>query len=238
MSVGLELRDLQVRRGPRTVVAGVSLTVRPGEIVALLGPNGAGKSSLVLALAGVLPVSGGSVLVDGADLTGRGPAKVRAAGVAAVPEGHRVLRDLTVRDNLRVAGDGLSRSALAAGCERVLELFAELRPKLGVAAGSLSGGEQQMVALGQALVRAPKILVVDELSLGLAPVVVSRLAGALAGLKERGAGILLIEQFAEVALGLADRAHVLDRGKLAFSGAPQTLREQPELLHTSYLRTA
>jgi branched-chain amino acid transport system ATP-binding protein len=235
---GLQLQGLTVRRGPRTVVDDVTLAVEPGQIVALLGPNGAGKSSLVLALAGVLPVAAGAVLVDGVDHTGCGPARMRSAGVAAVPEGHRVLKDLSVRDNLRVAGDGLSRRDLAAGYDRVLELFDELRAKLEVPAGALSGGEQQMVALGQALVRAPRTLVVDELSLGLAPVVVSRLTDALGGLRAAGTGILLIEQFAEVALGLADVAHVLDRGRLAFSGEPQTLREQPDLLHTSYLRAA
>jgi branched-chain amino acid transport system ATP-binding protein len=235
---GLQLQGLTVRRGPRTVVDDVTLAVEPGQIVALLGPNGAGKSSLVLALAGVLPVAAGAVLVDGVDHTGCGPARMRSAGVAAVPEGHRVLKDLSVRDNLRVAGDGLSRRDLAAGYDRVLELFDELRAKLEVPAGALSGGEQQMVALGQALVRAPRTLVVDELSLGLAPVVVSRLADALGGLRADGTGILLIEQFAEVALGLADVAHVLDRGRLVFSGEPQTLRDQPDLLHTSYLRAA
>jgi branched-chain amino acid transport system ATP-binding protein len=235
---GLQLQGLTVRRGPRTVVDDVTLAVEPGQIVALLGPNGAGKSSLVLALAGVLPVAAGAVLVDGVDHTGRGPARMRSAGVAAVPEGHRVLKDLSVRDNLRVAGDGLSRRELAAGYNRVLAIFDELRAKVELPAGALSGGEQQMVALGQALVRAPRTLVVDELSLGLAPVVVSRLADALGGLRADGTGILLIEQFAEVALGLADVAHVLDRGRLVFSGEPQTLRDQPDLLHTSYLRAA
>lgn len=236
MNVGLELRGVTVDRSNRTVVDGVSLFVAPGRVVALLGPNGAGKSSLVLGLAGVLAVREGSVWVDGTDVSHRGPSAVRAFGVATVPEGHRVLRDMSVRDNLRVAADGLSRSQMTSGIERALEHFAELRARLDLPAGALSGGEQQMLALAQALVRAPRYLVIDELSLGLAPVVVARLTGTLTDLRDVGTGILLIEQFAEVALDMADEAHVMDQGRLTFSGTPDTLRDNPDLLHTSYLR--
>lgn len=233
-----EIEGVRVHRGHQTVIDDVTLSVAPGTIVALLGPNGAGKSSLVLAVAGILPLSGGCVRASSVDLTGASPARIRAAGVAAVPEGHRVLRDLSVRDNLRVAGDGLPRGQLDSGCKRVVELFPELNGMLGRRAGLLSGGEQQMLAIGQALVHEPKFLIIDELSLGLAPVVVSRLVNSLSGLALEGVGILLIEQFAEVALSVAEQAHVLDRGRLSFSGSSQMLRDHPDLLHTSYLRAA
>jgi branched-chain amino acid transport system ATP-binding protein len=231
----LVLRDITVERGGRPVVKDVSITVPAGEVTALLGPNGAGKSSLVLAVGGVLRPRPGSVMVDGAELAGRRPEKIRAAGVAIVPEGRRLLPDLTVEDNLRVATYALSKQAAADGRARALELFPRLGERLKVQARLLSGGEQQMVVLAQALVSQPQFILIDELSLGLAPVIVSRLIPVIRSIVESGTGVLLIEQFATVALSLATRAHVMEGGVLRYSGTAAELRDNPDLLHSAYL---
>jgi len=234
-TVALRIEGLSVARGARTVVREVSLTIPPGEVTALLGPNGAGKSSLVLAVAGVLRPSGGRVLLGERDLTRRRPERVRAAGVAVVPEGRRLLPALTVEDNLRVATYSLAADDARAGIAYALELFPELRKRWDVPGGSLSGGEQQMVVLAQALVSRPAIVLVDELSLGLAPVVVKRLVPTLASVAESGVGVLLIEQFAHVALSLANTAYVLEGGRIRYHGTASELRDNPELLSSAYL---
>ena len=234
MSV-LVLRDLTVARGARPVVQDVSLEIPTGEVTALLGPNGAGKSSLVLAVSGVLRPLSGAVTLDGRDLTGRRPERIRKAGVALVPEGRRLLSDLTVEDNLRVATYSLTKEEAKAGRAYAHELFPELDKRLGVPARSLSGGEQQMLVLAQALVSQPSFVLIDELSLGLAPVVVQRLIPTIRTVAQSGVGVLLIEQFATVALGLAANAHVMDRGRIRFSGTASELKSAPELLQTAYL---
>jgi branched-chain amino acid transport system ATP-binding protein len=231
----LSLRGLTVARGGRAVVRDVSLEIPAGEVTALLGPNGAGKSTLVLALGGVLRPMSGSVLLDGRELAGRRPEKIRQVGVAIVPEGRRLLSQLTVEDNIRVATYALSGEQARAGRERALELFPELQKRLTAPARSLSGGEQQMVVLAQALVSRPRFVVIDELSLGLAPVVVQRLIPTIRAIAESGIGVLLIEQFATVALGLARQAYVMEGGRLQFSGLAKELRENPALLHSAYL---
>jgi branched-chain amino acid transport system ATP-binding protein len=231
----LTLNDFVVARGGRPVVQGVSLEIPAGEVTALLGPNGAGKSSLVLAVGGVLKPSGGRVRLGELDLTGRRPEKIRQAGVAVVPEGRRLLRELTVEDNLRVACYSLSAEDARAGRAYAHELFPELDKRLSVLARSLSGGEQQMLVLAQALVSKPRFILIDELSLGLAPVIVQRLIPTIRTVAESGAGVLLIEQFATVALGLAERAYVMDRGRIRFAGPASELKASPELLQTAYL---
>jgi len=231
----LHIRDLTVARGNRVVVDSVSLEVPPGEITALLGPNGAGKSSLVLAVGGVLRASGGAVALDEQDLTKARPEAIRQAGIAIVPEGRRLLAALTVEENLRVATYTLGRAEAAAARERALELFPELKRRLSAPARLLSGGEQQMVVLAQALVSGPKVVVIDELSLGLAPVIITRLIPTLRTISESGTGVLLIEQFATLALDLANRAYVMNGGVIEFSGTAAELRQRPELLHSAYL---
>ena len=231
----LLLEGLTVARGGRPVVKDVTIGVPAGEVTALLGPNGAGKSSLVLAVGGVLRPKPGSVRLDGAEIAGRRPERIRAAGLAIVPEGRRLLSDLTVEDNLRVASYALSRDAAQAGRTRVLELFPQLGLRLTAMARTLSGGEQQMVVLAQALISQPRYLLIDELSLGLAPVVVSRLIPVIAAVAESGTGVLLIEQFATVALGLAGHAHVMEGGRIRFSGPASDLRDNPDLLRSAYL---
>jgi branched-chain amino acid transport system ATP-binding protein len=231
----LVLEDFTVARNGRPVVSDVSITIPAGEVTALLGPNGAGKSSLVLGVAGVLKPESGTVKLDGNDLTGRRPERIRQAGVAVVPEGRRLLSDLTVEDNIAVACYSLSREDARAGREWALELFPELQQRLDTAARSLSGGEQQMLVLSQALVSKPTVMLIDELSLGLAPVIIKRLIPTIRTVAESGVGVLLIEQFATVALGLANRVHVMDRGRIEMSASATELKENPDLLHSSYL---
>jgi branched-chain amino acid transport system ATP-binding protein len=234
MDDALVLDAVSVARGGRQVVSGATLPVPRGEITALLGPNGAGKSSLVLAVAGVIRPAEGSIRADGVELVGRRPEQIREAGVAIVPEGHRVLGDLSVDDNIRVAAARLPRRARAAALERVHEIFGELRDLSDRHAGNLSGGQQQMLALAQAIVCDPKYLVVDELSLGLAPVVLRRLVPALRAIAAQGVGVLLIEQFTVLALDVSTTAHVLVRGRIRLSKAADVLRRQPELLAANY----
>jgi branched-chain amino acid transport system ATP-binding protein len=213
----------------------VSLEIPTGQVTTLLGANGAGKSTLVLAVAGLLRSAGGRVLLDDVDLTGRRPEQVRSAGVAVVPEGRRLLPGLTVEDNMRVATYSLGSAQAKRGIARALELFPELERRWKATARLLSGGEQQMVVLAQALVSEPKILLVDELSLGLAPVIVKRLVPTIASVAESGVGVLLIEQFAHVALGLAENAYVIERGRIRYEGPAQRLKDEPELLQSAYL---
>jgi branched-chain amino acid transport system ATP-binding protein len=231
----LRVEELTVARAGRPVVKEVSLEIPPGQVTALLGANGAGKSTLVLAIAGLLRTSGGRVLLDDLELTGRRPEQVRSAGVAVVPEGRRLLPGLTVEDNLRVATYALGRTQAKRGIEYALELFPELEKRWGATARLLSGGEQQMVVLAQALVSEPKIVLVDELSLGLAPVIVKRLVPTLEAVAASGVGVLLIEQFAHVALGLAEMAYVLEGGRIHYHGSAQKLKDEPELLQSAYL---
>jgi branched-chain amino acid transport system ATP-binding protein len=211
------------------------MEIPPGQVTALLGANGAGKSTLVLAVGGVLRPSDGRVLLGERDLTGMRPERIRAAGVAVVPEGRRLLTDLTVQDNLRVATYALSRADAATGLEYALDLFPELQKRWEIQARLLSGGEQQMLVLAQALVSQPKILLVDELSLGLAPVIVKRLVPTLATVAESGVGVLLIEQFAHVALGLAEKAYVIEGGRIHYEGTSQRLKDEPDILRSAYL---
>jgi len=175
------------------------------------------------------------VLLGSRDLAGSRPERIRRAGVAVVPEGRRLLPELTVDDNIRVATYSLSREQARTGRERALELFPALRKSLKVPARALSGGEQQMVVLAQALVSQPRFVFIDELSLGLAPVILRRLVPVIRTVAESGVGVLLIEQFAAIALGLARRAYIMEGGQLRYSGLASELVERPQLLHSAYL---
>ena len=231
----LRIEELEVPRGSRTVLRDVSLEIPPGEVTALLGPNGAGKSTLVLAVGGLLRPTAGRMMLGDDDITKSRPERIRHAGVAIVPEGRRLLPALTVEDNLRVATYAMSKNDGKAGVEHALELFPELKKRWTTRTRSLSGGEQQMVVLAQALASRPTTLLVDELSLGLAPVVVKRLVPTLAEVAASGVGVLLIEQFAQVVLGLANTAYLLEGGRIRYSGTAAELRDNPELLSSAYL---
>jgi branched-chain amino acid transport system ATP-binding protein len=232
---GLIAEQLVVERGGRPVVAGVDLEIRPGQVTALLGANGAGKSSLVLALAGALPAASGKVIRDGTPIQNLPPNQVRRLGVAAIPEGHRVLGDLTIDENLRVAGTHLSRREMNKAVAEAYETFPELYQRRTTPAGALSGGQQQMVVIGQAIVCQPSYILADELSFGLAPVIVARLIPVLTGFAQRGAGVLLIEQFTHIALAISRHVYVMERGRIAFSGQPEELERNPAILHGAYL---
>ena len=231
----IDVSGLVLHRGGKRVLHGIDLTITAGEITALVGANGAGKSSLVGAMAGVLPLTAGRILLDGERIDGHSPDSVRRAGIAIVPEGHRVLTSLTVIDNLRAAGSMLTPAALSSAIEEVLALFPELVQRLEVRGGSLSGGQKQMVAMGQALIAKPRFLLIDELSLGLAPAIVKRLAGTLTEIAAKGTGVLLIEQFTTLALSLSRQAMVMERGNLVFSGTAADLSARPDILHSAYL---
>lgn len=231
----LEIKGLSVAVDGKTVVDGVSLTVRPGQVTALLGANGAGKSELVLAVAGLLPVAKGSVTVDGTPVTGAKPDRIRAAGIAAVPEGHQVLTQLTVAENLTVAGSLLSPSEADAALAEVFAIFPELAERKQQLAGTLSGGQQQMVAIGHALMARPRFILIDEMSLGLAPLIVKRLTQVVAALAAKGMGVLLVEQFVEVGLSLASEVVVLRKGVVRLSSDPATLRADPGRMTAAYL---
>jgi branched-chain amino acid transport system ATP-binding protein len=219
MSDALTLDGLVVSRGNRDVVRDVSIVVPPGEVTALLGPNGAGKSSMVLAIGGVLPLKAGSVKLGDLELAGRRPEKIRNAGLAIVPEGRRLLPSLTVEENLSVATYALKGKAAEEGRAHALELFPELQKRLTTQTRSLSGGEQQMVVLAQALVSNPKVVLIDELSLGLAPVLIKRLVSTLREYQARtNIPILLVEQNVGAALDLADRVYILEGGQIERAG--------------------
>jgi branched-chain amino acid transport system ATP-binding protein len=228
----LTVTDLSVSDGSRTLVAGVSLNIEPGQITAVIGANGAGKSELVLALAGVMKITAGSVMLDGKALR-PDPETIRRAGIAAVPEGHRVLTTLSVDDNLRAAGSLLGTKARAQ-LAQVYEIFPELAERKAQIAGTMSGGQQQMLALGHALMCAPRYLLIDEMSLGLAPLVVKRLLTVVTDLKAQGVGILLIEQFTDLALSIADTAVILRSGKMRHSGPAAALISDKALLQKAY----
>jgi branched-chain amino acid transport system ATP-binding protein len=231
----VEVEGVHKRYAGVHALRGVDFRLRPGEIVGLLGANGAGKSTLVLAVAGLVGIDAGTVTAGDVVLNGLPPERRRTHGVSAVLEGHRVLRGLTVGENLAVAGSRLGARQLRAGIDDALAIFPELAARLGQRAGTLSGGQQQMLAIAQACVVRPRYLLLDELSLGLAPAVIERLTPVVSALAGDGVGVLLIEQFATVALGLGTEAAVLDRGRVAFSGPADELLRHPEILHSAYL---
>ncbi len=235
METALDISGLRVRYGPVRAVQGIDLTVPKGGITALLGANGAGKTTTVMAIAGALPVASGAVSLFGEDMTGAAPDAIVRAGVAISPEGRRVFAQLTVEENLVLAGSILNDDALSA--KRVAEMtdrFPILGERLRQMAGLLSGGEQQMLAVGRALMSGPRLLLLDEPSLGLAPRVVDQIFDVVEELKSDGISILLVEQNASLALDIADHAVVLANGAVAASGAPSDLANDT-VLQAAYL---
>jgi branched-chain amino acid transport system ATP-binding protein len=227
----LKVSELDAGYQGLPVVRDLDLTVGPGEVVALLGPNGAGKTTSLETIAGLIAPIDGTIELDGADVTNRPAYKLARDGVSLVPEGRALFFRLTVREHLRLAQ---TKNSLAD--RELLDMLPELDKCLGRKAGVLSGGEQQMLAVGRALVSRPKLLLVDEMSLGLAPVIVARLLPILRRVAdELGAGVLFVEQHVGLALRVADRAYVLNHGRIVLEGSAQELREQPDLLRSSYL---
>ena len=229
----LVVRDLFAGYRGVPVVRELGLEVRPGEVVALLGPNGAGKTTTLETIAGLHRPIKGTIELSGETVGGRPAHLLARQGVALVPEGRALFPGLTVREHLRLAG---GRATKGSREEELLEMLPELRKCLGRKAGLLSGGEQQMLALGRALVTRPRLLLVDEMSLGLAPVIVERLVPILRrAADELGASVLFVEQHVALALEVADRAYVLTHGRIRLEGPAAELRERRELLAASYL---
>jgi branched-chain amino acid transport system ATP-binding protein len=232
----LQASGLSAGYGKIRVLHSVDLVVGAGEIVALLGPNGAGKTTLLRAMSGLLPCSG-NMRFAGRDLTGASPRDVIKAGLAHVIEGHRVFTQLTVLDNLLLAAYDLSHGERTARVEEVLELFPEVAAKAQDRAASLSGGQQQILAVAQGLVRRPKLLMLDEPSAGLSPVLVDRVLVVVRRLREAGTAVLLVEQLIEKALAVADRVYALARGSIVLE-APTGDADLPARLEHAYLATA
>jgi len=220
----LEITGLSSGYGKIGVLRGIDLRVGAGEAVALLGPNGAGKTTLLRAISGLLPRSGG-IRFAGKDMAGAGPRDTVQAGLVHVVEGHRVFTQLSVFDNLLLAGYGMKRDERAAQVEEALAFFPEIADKRQDRAGTLSGGQQQMLAVAQGLVRRPRLLMLDEPSAGLSPVLVDRVLAAVARLREAGTAVLLVEQLIEKALAVADRVYALARGSIVL----EARTDEPDL---------
>jgi branched-chain amino acid transport system ATP-binding protein len=219
----LELDGVSVTYGPVVAVRGLSLHVEAGEIVALLGSNGAGKSTTLASIVGLARVAEGRILLEAEDTTGAPTERIVRRGITLVPEGRRVFADLTVADNLRLGAATRSRSEYGETLDEVLELFPVLARRLDVQAGLFSGGEQQMLAIARAMMSRPKVLLLDEPSLGLAPIIVAQVFDLIQQLRDRGVTVLLVEQNVERALEISDRAYVLSSGDLVMSGSPADL---------------
>jgi branched-chain amino acid transport system ATP-binding protein len=228
----LAIENLNAHYGASHVLQGVDLEVPDGAIVSVLGRNGVGKTTTVRAIMGLVPPSGGKVLLDGEDIAGWPPHRVARAGVAYVPEGRLIFPDLTVTENIRVAE---RLPAKAWPLDRLLELFPALRERAGNRGAQLSGGEQQMLAIARALVSDPKVLLLDEPSQGLAPLVVRELARVIRLLCQDGVTILLIEQNMKLAEEVADRLAIMVKGRIVYSAAPATFRAEEESIRTRYL---
>lgn len=229
----LEVEGVGKAFGGVRAVSEVSFAVRPGEMLALIGPNGAGKSTILRCISGMIPALGGTITLRGQSLVGRSVHAIAGSGIAHVPEDRALFRGLTVRENLSVPG---GRRSSRAALTRAVDLFPELGRLLDRKAGLLSGGEQQMLALSRALAVEPAVIIVDEMSMGLAPIIVQRLLAVLRDVASGGdVGVLLVEQHVPMVLPKADRAYILVHGALAFDGPAETLRRDPDIVAATYL---
>jgi branched-chain amino acid transport system ATP-binding protein len=226
----LDVQGLEVWYGAAPALWGVSLTLRAGELLSVVGPNGAGKTTLINALCGIERARAGRIVVDGVDVTRLPAHRFCAAGIAVVPEGRRLFTTMTVRENLEL-GSYLpnARVQREESLTAALELFPALDEKLASPAGELSGGQQQMVAIARALMARPRLLLLDEPSLGLSPLIVADMFDAVRRINAQGVSVLLVEQNVEVALSLSDRAYVLEEGRIVAEGEPDDLLARPEI---------
>jgi branched-chain amino acid transport system ATP-binding protein len=230
--VSLEVRGLNAGYGRLSVLHGVDLDAADGELVAVIGANGAGKTTLLRALSGLLTPTAGTVRLGGHDVTGLRPERLARAGLAHVPENRLVFPSLSVEDNLVLGGYTRRRGPVAErrkARERAMALFPRLEPRVRQAAGTLSGGEQQMLAIARGLMAQPRVLVLDEPSVGLAPRLVGEIFSALGRLRDDGLTLVVVEQNARAAFAVADRAYVMDRGRVVLDGEPATLMSDPRV---------
>ena len=226
----LEVRDLEVAYGAARALWGVSLDLRAGELLCVVGPNGAGKTTLINAIAGIVRARAGRIVFEGNDITRLPPHRFCAAGIAIVPEGRRLFTGMTVRENLELGSIlPAAKARRADTLASVLALFPMLEGKLASAAGELSGGQQQMVAIGRALMARPRLLLLDEPSLGLSPLIVHQMFAAIERINGDGISVLLVEQNVAMAMDVAGRAYVLEEGRVVADGAPQELLARPEI---------
>jgi len=232
----LELQGLCAGYGEIQVLWGIDMAVRRGEITALIGSNGAGKTTLMRALSGLIPVLEGRYFSEGADLTGKSPAQILAHGIVHVPEGRRLFGAMSVEDNLLMGAYSrkAGRAEVGRGLDRVYTMFPKLSERRDQAAATLSGGEQQMCAIGRGLMGAPRLLMIDELSLGLSPLLVEQLVAALRTLNAEGMSILLVEQDVTTALDLCHSAYIMDMGRIVRSGPGPELLADP-IIRDAYL---
>jgi branched-chain amino acid transport system ATP-binding protein len=229
MTVLLDIRQLRGGYGRVEVLRGVSLQVQAGETVALLGSNGAGKSTLNHTLCGLVPAWSGQVVFDGQDLTHAHYRQIVRAGLIQVPEGRKIFPNLSVLENLELGAFTRARERRATNLERVFEIFPRLKERIDQLAGTMSGGEQQMLAIGRGLMAEPRLLILDEPSLGLSPLLVEEMFTLIGQLHAQGLAILLVEQNVGQSLEIADRAYVLENGAIRFSGQPDELLASDEL---------
>ena len=225
----LILDDVTVSRGAGPVISHVSMTVTSGSVTALVGPNGAGKTSLLESVSGIIPAASGALTLDGEPFGGWSRVRRARSGIVHIEQGRTVFASLTVLENLRLT------ARTSADLDEALALFPELDKRKDSAAGLLSGGEQQMVVLARAFASHPRFLLIDEMSLGLAPVVFMRLLPIVERIAAAGVGVLLVEQFTQLALGLARDALVVSGGRVTYSGDAAGLRDSPDVLHHAYL---
>ena len=232
----LQVEDLHAGYGASEVLTGTTLTVKQGTVVALIGANGAGKTTTMRAISGGIKPSRGRVLLDGKEVQGLDASRIARLGLAHAPEGRKVFGPLSVEDNLLLGAYGRLpkffgyRAKAQADLDRVYELFPRLRDRTGQASGTLSGGEQQMLAIGRALMARPKVMLLDEPSMGLAPVIVQEVFRTIRRLKAEGITLLLVEQFAKSALEVADYAYVMEHGRIAVEGTPAELSRNERVL--------
>ena len=229
----LKINDLKVNYGGIEAVKGISFDVPAGQIVTLIGANGAGKSSTLRAIAGLVKPSGGSIEFEGENITGLDPTSIVTKGITLVPEGRKIFPDLTVLENLKI-GAYLRKDDLTDDLNWVYDLFPRLKERSWQEGGTLSGGEQQMLAMGRALMSRPKLLMLDEPSMGLAPILVEQIFDIVRELHAAGTTILLVEQNAQAALSVADRAYVLETGRITLSGTGKELMES-DAVRKAYL---
>ena len=229
-ALALEVKGLTIAYGRTQAVKGIDITVAQGRVVCLIGANGAGKTSTMRALSGLLRPKSGSVRFFGQDITGQRPHRIAAQGLVQVPEGRQVFAELTVAENLELGAWCVTdRAEIARRRDRVLTRFPRLAERIGQLAGSMSGGEQQMLALGRAMMAAPKVLLLDEPSMGLAPLFVEEIFAIIADLKAEGTTILLVEQNASAALDVADEAYVLETGRIVLHGSAADVGNDPKV---------
>ncbi len=223
----LELRDVTVSYGMIDALKGVSLTVKQGDIVALIGANGAGKSTTLMSISGVALLKAGKVFFENAEISGRPAHEIVRLGISQVPEGRRIFSRMTVRENLDLGAFQRKKSELDGDIALVYEMFPTLAERSRQLGGTLSGGEQQMLAIGRALMSRPRLLLLDEPSLGLAPIIVSRIFKIIKEINRQGVTILLVEQNAKAALRLAHRAYVMETGRIVMEGEASALEKDP-----------